>query len=467
MDTARVLLIVVETPAQRAQLNRLLGSTPHHLVYAADGEDAYDRFHEIKPHLVIAHVEAPRLDGGRLCQLVRQRLGGSATPFLLVGAPESEADGHRRAVEVEADGFVTFPLTDAMVSMQIEPLLDRGRSTTDVKARPLAPDSVRSETDDIEGPVRVEGDTEESPSLLGSALEPSFDSTTDASPASHGRAEAVDIDTVVSYNNPFFEADPSPNVQIGGGGEEPVTHVAIEAPMLDSPEPLGVLSDAVRPRIDPLEEPPISGIAALGPERPSTAKSRLIEEVPRERTPTGDSGERSTPGPMLRRGLDESQLGKRLARRVRTMYRMLAEADAAQLLGVDRHADYDTIRKAYEELSLEFHPDRFFLLRSGDLKEKIYAIYRKVAEAFEALADTNAPGAEQKAAASARGALTIVATTDAGQRYADLAMAAFAAGDYNHARLMLELAQTKERNNPSVLHALDTVVHALRSAHSA
>ena len=56
-----VLLVVVDDPAHRALFNRYLANTPHHLIFSRDGEDGFDRFSEVKPDLVIAHVNAAGL----------------------------------------------------------------------------------------------------------------------------------------------------------------------------------------------------------------------------------------------------------------------------------------------------------------------------------------------------------------------------------------------------------------------
>lgn len=147
---------------------------------------------------------------------------------------------------------------------------------------------------------------------------------------------------------------------------------------------------------DPLAEPRIPDGA---PERaallaePSFAGSSsgvvprgdLLEERRREGTPSAVRPSAEHEG--ARRGLDEAQLGRRIAKRVHTTFERMASSDHFEILGVDRNAPEETVRLAYLDLSLEFHPDRFFQLRSGDLKEKIYAIYRRIADAYAVLSD--------------------------------------------------------------------------------
>ena len=469
-ETPRVLLLVVQTKAQRSLLNQLLGATPHHLVFASDGEEAYDRFSEVKPDAVVAHLRAARVDGAVLCQVVRNRLGGTQVPFVLIGEATDEREAVRRLKEVDADLFVAVPGNEEQLKDELFRLLALGRQSTDVRARPLLTRALES-ADQPPGEATEEDDT---------GIEPLQTETHDLGDAAPP-VVSNDMDTVVSFKNPFFDASFASVTNVEAPDrEEHVTHVAIERPLLDLQaeadtgldgpvESAGSAPLDGAPSLDPLEEPRISG-RDVG-KKPITANS-LIAEVPRERTPTGDSGERGLPTAGVRRGLDESQLGKRLAKRVRAMYRQLERADFYELLGVSQQVDFAGVRQAYYELSLEFHPDRFFLLRSGDLKEKIYAIYRRVGEAFRVLGDEaqrqaydsalRTKGAGPRTDTRSPDALDAAANTDSAQRYVELAQAAFAAGDVNHARLMLTLASAVEQDNPSLRTALGQVVETTK-----
>ena len=482
MDQPRVLLIAVHDSAHRILINEAMSGTPHHLVFASNGDDAYLRVAEVKPHMVVVHEALVGIDGYTLCRMIRDHLEASTVPVVLLGEPDREAESRQRAEAVDADLFVTTSLSPVELGTALRPLAIQGRATTDIKA----PAAVHAERDTAAdrfdtGPLRPDGDGLHGPGYLGETHPfAELASPNDPTDGAGLAAETNDIDTVVSFKNPFFEGRVDAAVDDGAvtttEGREHVTQVAFEASMH------GVATPSLSaPDSDPLEEPQIrphvrqrgngaepeghsaAGSASEESQRP-ISKSLLIEEVPRERTPTGDSGERSAPSVGVRRGLDESQLGKRLAKRVRATYRMLEEADYYQLLGVEPDADYARIRAAYYELSLEFHPDRFFLLRSGDLKEKIYAIYRKVSEAFEVLGDAQARRGNDEAEddkveppteepASGPTGLVVSTKSEAAQRLVDIAQAAVTEGDLNHARLMLMLAQTYDRENAAIEEA--------------
>lgn len=454
-----VLLIIVDNPAHRVLFNKYLKNTPHSLVFSGDGEDGFDRFTEVKPDLVIAHVNVARLDGPILCQLIRQQPGGEDVPFILIGEEFSNPQvGEQKRRKVGADAFLPVPFNRNLLAKCITPLLAFGRPPEE-DPTPAAPPG-REDPDPPTVPipeVKTDHDVEEQP-------------------VSTGREES-DLDTVVSFQNPFFEAD------------EQGTRLRVEDPAEPGPEDRAP-TPVSYPRsvdgseqettslahADPLAEPRIdTGVRRV--DRPSS--SDLIQEpVMPEATPSRENQRisqiRHASG-GLRRGLDESQLGKRLVKRVRKMFRMLDEVDYYQLLGVEPTASSDQITSAYFDLSLEFHPDRFFLLRSGDSKEKIYAIYRRIAEAFRVLSDP-ATRAEYDASRGhgvveqilpnqpkrPTNGLDVPTKTPEAERFVGLAGEALGKGDLNGARLHLHIAWTYERANGALRQAIADVARRMR-----
>jgi len=123
----RVVLVVVDNPTHRALFNRHLKSTHHHLVYAADGEDGFDRFTECKPDIVIAHINLPRLDGTILCQLIRQDPRGGQVAVVLLGETVDAETGPDRAMAVAADAYLSVPFTPDQLSQCLGPMFVDGR----------------------------------------------------------------------------------------------------------------------------------------------------------------------------------------------------------------------------------------------------------------------------------------------------------------------------------------------------
>lgn len=530
-----VVLIIIDDPEHRTLLNRHFSSTAYHLVYAMDGEDGFDRYNEVKPDLVMLYAHVKRLDGTILCQLIRQQPRGEITPIVMM-VNESSHRAPEWATSVGADAMLRVPFERAHVLSTIAPLLANGRPP-----QPISKPSVRPR---LMSDLGLSDPTD----VLGAPLTPVPIPTSGPRPPSSSSSEP-DMDTVVSFQNPFYEGDrgaamvdpeigdrepPTPRghgvAEVAEALDEEYRATSVKAdsdpdvvvhaidpasravtpvddlreaaealaaqdraetpvpPMLrpraipDLPDEYAMdPSGATRP-IDPLEEPQIRPSQST----PEISKSELIQEVPREGTPSSSDGQRISAirkraEGKERRGLDESQLGKRLAKRVRKMHGLLDEVDYFQLLGVEREATDAALQTAYFDLSLEFHPDRFFLLRSGDLKEKIYVIYRRISEAYRVLSDAprraayvemlggddakRAPEDMRKPARETTGVerptLAVSAKSTDARPFVEAALKAYDLGDLNAARLHLFLARTLEMDNLEVASALDRVVEQI------
>lgn len=274
-----VILIAVDKPADRDLFRRALAPAQHHLVFSRDGEEAYDRFNDVRPHLLIAHSDLIRMTGTELIGALRRQDGGAKLPMLLLLPPDTEKPAGFEAIH--------FPKPEIQLLEIIKGYLD----PPDLDSSALTPIS-----NDVTG---VDALSEPSLPLL-------------SAPDNDG--PVLDEELPISFSH-------TQEVKIGVTG-----------------------TDARIP--GPLEEK--GGVA---------------------------------------RGLDESQLGRRLSRRVRMVYERLETMDHYMLLGLSVEATPDDIERAFFDLSLEFHPDRFFLLKAGDLKEKIYQIYRRLIEANSVLTD--------------------------------------------------------------------------------
>jgi len=73
--------------------------------------------------------------------------------------------------------------------------------------------------------------------------------------------------------------------------------------------------------------------------------------------------------------------------RILRTYRDLNHQDHYALLGVDRTADRQAIKRAYNAAALLYHPDRYFRKRLGSFKSRLEAIFSRVSLAIEALSD--------------------------------------------------------------------------------
>jgi DnaJ-class molecular chaperone len=80
-------------------------------------------------------------------------------------------------------------------------------------------------------------------------------------------------------------------------------------------------------------------------------------------------------------------MDQKFAERVMAWVKVLDQLDYYQLLQVDPKSTMGQIRKAYHSQSRLFHPDRYFHLEDGEVKQGIYKISKRVTEAYVTLRD--------------------------------------------------------------------------------
>jgi DnaJ-class molecular chaperone len=135
---------------------------------------------------------------------------------------------------------------------------------------------------------------------------------------------------------------------------------------------------------------------------------------------------------------------------VEELYRGLDTYPYHVFLGVDPSLDGDQLREAFHRRAETFHPDRHYQLADPALQQKIYAVYKRITEAYRVLSDPVARRRwdEQRAAGAPRlrqtGRLRSVrpedALSEAARKYYGLARDAERSGDLKHARFNLQLA---------------------------
>lgn len=118
----------------------------------------------------------------------------------------------------------------------------------------------------------------------------------------------------------------------------------------------------------PKDDRPIHS-APLVPERASGEMPRI-------------SGLHPAQGAAVREELD---LSREQQMRIAALFAQLETIDLYDLLGVAHDADKKEIKRAYNALVLDFHPDRFFRKRLGSFKPKMEAIVARMTEAVEIL----------------------------------------------------------------------------------
>lgn len=75
-------------------------------------------------------------------------------------------------------------------------------------------------------------------------------------------------------------------------------------------------------------------------------------------------------------------------KRVEDVYGKLSSSDYYSILGVDKWATLEKIKKSYYTAAKEFHPDKHLLLSSDTLKNKLNTIFSQLTEIYKVLSDS-------------------------------------------------------------------------------
>ncbi|MBN2358925.1 MAG: DnaJ domain-containing protein [Deltaproteobacteria bacterium] len=512
----RLVLFVLERPDLRAYFNQALQSTPHSAIYCFDGADGFDRFLEVRPDVCLVCESTARINGAILCRLIKQHRWSRGVGVYLMSARPDDASAETLIASTGIDGVLPLPpppeqlvgllarphecqlveTSEAELAAETEPVEEQLPAAAPVEVDASSFFTERRTDERVLLYVRPPQEATHWDAAVGGEQSP-VDLTPDMrKPTASGQPAAPDPGSRATTGSNAPAAEPVV-LQPPAGEHTPLGSSPLEA--MPAPVDIADLAPAPPPsRPEPTahgdggEATPAEALPAVGERTPAGGRP-AVEEL----TPVASDRETTTPGaamtppatpiaatdgdtsldysgiyPLapderdsasLRRAIAESQLGGRLTRRVLALYRLLDAVDYYQLLGVGNTADAQALQDAYHALALEYHPDRFFPLVPGVIKERIAALFRRINEAYsvllraerrqrydELLSQRGAgppprlPLGEGQAPSAEGGS---EAQTPVGRKYLRLAFAAMARGDLDAAHLNLSFAVGHEPDN--------------------
>ncbi len=117
------VLIVEDSPTQRAILLQLLESHGYHVAEASHGREALKRIEISPPDLIISDIIMPTMDGYELCNIVKSHPEHQHIPVVLLTALTDRAD-IVKGLASSADGFITKPYSEKYLIEHIETILE-------------------------------------------------------------------------------------------------------------------------------------------------------------------------------------------------------------------------------------------------------------------------------------------------------------------------------------------------------
>lgn len=118
------ILIADDDLELRELLNFALRQAGYLVIQAADGAEAFQRFGQEHPDLVILDVNMPGLNGFEVCRRIRAE---ATTPIMLLTVRSSEED-QVQGLDLGADDYLTKPFSPRTLQARVRALLRRGES---------------------------------------------------------------------------------------------------------------------------------------------------------------------------------------------------------------------------------------------------------------------------------------------------------------------------------------------------
>lgn len=139
-QTGLYTVLVVEDERELLDfLKDALRSSFRHVYTAADGKEALQKIREFQPDVVISDVMMPEMDGYQLCRTVKEDIGISHIPVILLTAMSDE-ESVARGYKLGADAYISKPFDiDFLLTVTGNLLKNREHIKARYKTTVLAP----------------------------------------------------------------------------------------------------------------------------------------------------------------------------------------------------------------------------------------------------------------------------------------------------------------------------------------
>ncbi len=118
------ILIVDDTPVNLKLTRVLLVNEGYQVLTAASAEEALELLHTFHPHLILADIQLPGMDGLELTRRVKEDNRTSDISVVALTAFAMKGD-EQRAFDAGCDGYITKPIDTRALGVRIRQYLDR------------------------------------------------------------------------------------------------------------------------------------------------------------------------------------------------------------------------------------------------------------------------------------------------------------------------------------------------------
>ena len=121
---AKKRLLVVDDEEELVQALKIrLGVSGYDVLTASDGQEGLERARKENPDLIILDLMLPKMDGYKVCGLLKKDTRYAKIPIILFTARAQEED-RRLGEEVGADAYIIKPFEPQVLLEKIRELLE-------------------------------------------------------------------------------------------------------------------------------------------------------------------------------------------------------------------------------------------------------------------------------------------------------------------------------------------------------
>ncbi len=116
-------ILVVDDEVQLVEMVKIrLEANGYEVLAAYDGQEALDKTREEKPDLIVLDLMLPKLDGYKVCRMIKFDEKYKNIPIILFSARAQESD-KEMGVQVGANAYITKPFEPQALLSKIKELL--------------------------------------------------------------------------------------------------------------------------------------------------------------------------------------------------------------------------------------------------------------------------------------------------------------------------------------------------------
>ncbi len=118
-------ILVIDDETQLTEMVQMrLEAAGYEVVIASNGQEGLEKAKNIEPDLILCDVMMPKMDGYKVCGLLKNDSRYSKIPLILFTA-RAQQDDQDVGDEVGADAYITKPFEPPVLLAKIEELLGK------------------------------------------------------------------------------------------------------------------------------------------------------------------------------------------------------------------------------------------------------------------------------------------------------------------------------------------------------